>query len=99
MYDKDGFRTETFPAPHLSDTLKQMTEEEFAALGAETIAFRRAISAGDLSGFVPQAADMPDNMQFQMLMSADGSPILISDNDEAVADWLEEHEIALVERH
>lgn len=99
MHDKHGSKTETFPLPLLSDAMKDMSDKEFAALGAEKIVFKRRISAEALSKFVPQAVDMPQDLKFLLLMSADGSPVLVTDSDEAIANWLEEHDVALVERH
>lgn len=99
MHNKDGINKADFPTARFGDAMREMSEKEFAALGAEKIAFRRMISAGDLSKFVPDAATMPKDLQFQMLMSADGSPILVTDSLDAVNNWLDDNEITLVTRH
>jgi len=99
MYDKSGFKTENFPLQAVSDTLRLMSDEEFAALGAETIVFARPISVADLAQFVPQAKIAPVDAMLQMVVAADGAPVLVTDNDEAISDWLEDHSVTLVQRH
>jgi|GEM_PF-138251 len=99
MQDKSFFKTLDFPVPVLNAPLKSMSEEEFAALGAGQVVFLRPATAEELVPFVPQARTMPPDTEFNLIMSADGAPILVTDNDEAVADWLEDNEVTLVQRH
>ena len=100
MYDKSNFRAEYFPFPIVSASLKAMSPEEFAALGAETIVFVRPITGTELAHFIPEAQIAPEDAVFQLIMSADGSPVLVTDNDAAITDWLEDRdEITLVRRH
>ena len=75
------------------------TPAQFAALGAGDIVFRRQMNAGDLSAFVPQAAMAPSEQMLELLMSADGAPVLIADTSEAVDDWIDTHEVKLATLH
>jgi hypothetical protein len=98
MQDRVLFKTLEFPVPVVAP-LKTMSEEEFAALGAGTVVFLRPVTAAQLVPFIPQAQTMPPEMEFNLIMSADGAPILVTDNSEAVSDWLDENEVTLVQRH
>jgi hypothetical protein len=52
-----------------------MSEEEFAALGAGTVVFLRPVTAAQLVPFIPQAQTMPPDMEFSLIMSADGAAV------------------------
>lgn len=79
--------------------LRALSEIEFAALGGNKTVFVRTISAKDLADFVPEASAMPEDVQFQLIMAADGAPLLVADNFRAVSDWLSENEVVQVYRH
>lgn len=99
MYHRHSFKTESFPAQTVSSPLKAMSEQEFAALGADTVVFLRSISGEHLASFIPEAKTTPEDAQFQMIMSADGALVLVTDNDEAIDSWLEDRDVTLVQRH
>lgn len=82
-----------------AEPLKAMTEAQFAALGAGDIVFWRKMSAGDLAEFIPQAAVAPAEQALELLMSADGAPVMIADSRDAILDWIEGHEVRLVTLH
>jgi hypothetical protein len=79
--------------------LKAMSAPDFAALGGNQTVFVRSISAGQLSAFIPEANTMPEDAIFQLIMAADGAPMLVADNPDAVADWLAENDVIQVMRH
>lgn len=85
--------------PPTGELSRAMSAQEFAALGADSIVFRRPITGAELAAFVPQARIAPDDAVFSMIMAADGAPVLVTDNDEAIAEWLDENEVTLVTRH
>jgi len=87
------------PVDEIVHPLKKLSEVEFAALGGDKMVFVRSISAKQLSRFLPEAANMPEEILFQMIMAADGAPMLIADNSGAVSDWLAENPVSLVQRH
>ncbi|GHA22390.1 hypothetical protein GCM10007989_17230 [Devosia pacifica] len=78
--------------------LKTLTAEQFAALGGNAVAFVRPITGTDLSDMITDA-DFEDESIYQLVMSADGTPLLVTDTDEAVDDWLTEHKLGLVSLH
>jgi len=79
--------------------LRALSGSEFAALGGAGTVFVRKISAKQLASFVPEANAMPEDIILQMIMAADGVPLLIADNKEVVADWLNDNEVIEVLRH
>ncbi len=81
------------------NTLRQISQEDFANLGVGSVVFVRSISAADLKDFVPEAASMPDDIQFQMIVGADGTPVLITDNGQAMDDWFDQNDVELLPRH
>lgn len=87
------------PLGNTAQMLKVMTAAQFAALGAGDIVFWRQMNAGDLAEFIPQAGMAPADQPLELLMSADGAPVLIADSRDAILDWIDGHEVRLVTLH
>ncbi len=85
--------------PHEGHPLRSISEEDFVDLGVGHVVFVRSISAGNLKTFVPEAQSMPADVQFQMIVAANGAPVLIADNREAIEDWFEQNSVRSVLRH
>lgn len=81
------------------EPLKIMTPAEFAALGAGDVVFWKRMRAGEMASFIPQAAVAPASQMLELLVSADGAPVLIADTSEAVIDWIEGHEVEVATLH
>ncbi len=79
--------------------LRNLSQDEFAALGGENTVFVRSISARELAAFLPEAKSMPGDVQFQMIMAANGSPILISDSQSALLEWFAQNDFDRVQLH
>lgn len=99
MHVKHSFRTTDFPIFVTGQPTKSMSTDEFAALGAENVVFVRTITGMELSAFVPEANITDPYVELHMIMSADGSPVLVTDNDEAIHEWLEDKDVSLVQWH
>lgn len=84
---------------HIFHPLRNLSAEEFAVLGGDKTVFIRSISVKELASFLPEASNMPDDVQFQMIMGANGVPILITDSTAAISDWFEHNEVRQVFRH
>jgi hypothetical protein len=100
MEDKLSDETSGATPPALpADPMKSLTAEEFAALGGEHVVFVRDISGQGLAAFVPQATFVPEDGKFMLVMSADGSPLLVTDTRDAVNEWIDNHSVEVVTRH
>src|SRR5690554_3731521 len=87
------------PLGRAAEPLKILTPDQFAALGAGDIVFWRQMSAGELARFVPQASLAPSGQTLELLVSADGAPVLVADSREAIQDWIDGHEVRLATLH
>ena len=82
-----------------SHPLKQLTPAQFMALGGNAVVYVRPISGAALAGMMIDGDDLESDGQFQLVVSADGSPLMVGDSTEAVADWLAERSYGVVSLH
>jgi hypothetical protein len=74
--------------------------EEFLALGGEhKIVYRRHLTGRELKQMFPEASLAPERAEFEALFGADGTPLLIADNQNAVLEWLAETGHHMAVRH
>lgn len=78
--------------------LKSLTRAQFAALGGDAVAYVRPVSGAVLSAMITDTKFDP-LMQYQLVMSADGTPLLVTDTEDAVADWLGDKNLGLATLH
>jgi hypothetical protein len=78
--------------------LKSLTRAQFAALGGDAVAYMRPVSGVVLSAMIADTPFEPDT-DYQLVMSADGTPLLVTDNEEAVLDWLGDRDLGLATLH
>ena len=73
------------------------SQEDFLALGENQIVYRRRFTGKQLKAMYPEAKNAPEAAQFEALYSADGTPVLITDDHAAVLNWLQEtgHDMAV----
>ena len=76
-----------------------MPPQAFAQLGGDRFAYIRRIASEDVSRMFPDVPDMAPGLKLWALLSADGSPILISDNRDAVVANAAEHDLQAVSVH
>ena len=87
--------------PELNTTdnpLRHLTPAQFMALGGNAVVYVRPIKGKKLSEMMAEP-DVADDEDFQLVVSADGSPLLVADSDEAVADWLSDKNYGIVALH
>lgn len=78
--------------------LKLLTRAQFAALGGSAVAYVRPVSGQLLSGMISDAEfDMAE--QYQLVMSADGTPLMVADTEDAVTEWLGDKSLGLATLH
>ena len=99
MQTKPNLKTSSFPPLMANAALRSISTEDFAALGADRIVYAHTVTGAELNQWFPDALTAPPEGQFHLLMSAGGAPVLVSDSDGSIADWLDQHEAVLVQRH
>ena len=90
------------PAPesfNAANPLRHLTPAQFMALGGNAVVYVRPIKGEALSAMMTDSDDVAPEAEFQLVVSADGSPLMVGDTDEAVADWLSERNYGVVSLH
>jgi hypothetical protein len=72
---------------------------DLAALGMGRVAYVRAVTAEDVKRLVPQAEDVPTGIDLYALLGADGTPILITESREDIAENAAQHNLVTVTVH
>ncbi len=78
--------------------LKHLTEAQFMALGGSAVVYIKHVSGDSLGDILPDA-DYGDGDEFHIVVSADGSPLMVADSEEAVSDWLSSRNFGIVALH
>jgi len=89
---RDNHATDIDPALH---PLKSLTPAQFAALGGSAVVFVRSIGGEALSRMV-KSVEIDDHGSYQLVVSADGSPLFVTDSEDSVTDWLADKNFGLV---
>ncbi|MFY9629334.1 MAG: DUF1150 domain-containing protein [Methylocystis sp.] len=79
-------------APHL-------TPEQFAHLGDGSIAYVRSMSSEDVNRLYPQAPQIEPGLTVFALLSADGTPIVLTDTREGALANAWENKLLTVSLH
>ena len=79
--------------------LRHLTAAQFMALGGNAVVFIRSIKGKKLSEFMEEVTDEAADEDFQLVVSADGQPLLVADTPEAVTDWLSDKNFGIVALH
>ncbi|WEK03924.1 MAG: DUF1150 family protein [Candidatus Devosia phytovorans] len=95
MYEK---RNENLTAEALNHPLKMLTRAQFAALGGDAVAYVRPVSGAILSTMIHDA-EFEAEGDYQLVMSADGTPLLVTDTEDGVLDWLGDKNLGLATLH
>jgi len=95
MYEKRNIEA---GADNLIHPLKSLTRAQFAALGGDAVAYVRPVSGAILSDMITDA-QFEDEAEYQLVMSADGTPLLVTDTQDAVVDWLGDKNLGLATLH
>lgn len=75
--------------------LRHLTPAEFMALGNNAVVYVRPISGKQLAEFMPEP-DFTDEAELQLVVSADGSPLMVADSEDAVQEWLDARNFGIV---
>ena len=91
-------RTNHGPAEGYRHPLKELTAAQFMALGGNAIVYIRPIKGAALAEMM-DTPDLDEEQDFQLVVSADGSPLLVADSEESVVEWLSDKEFGIVALH
>lgn len=95
MYEK---RNDEATSDTLVHPLKLLTRAQFAALGGDAVAYVRCVH-GDILSAMVKDAEFESDTDYQLVMSADGKPLLVTDTEDAALDWLGEQNLGLATLH
>jgi hypothetical protein len=76
-----------------------LTPEQFAQLGEGAIAYVRTMRSEDVTRLYPYAPAIEPGLTIFALVSADGSPIVLSDTEEGALGSAREHQLHTVSLH
>lgn len=79
--------------------LRHLTAAQFMALGGNAVVFIRSIRGEKLSEFMDDVSDDAAETEFQLVVSADGQPLLVTDSEDAVTEWLADKNLGIVALH
>jgi hypothetical protein len=95
MFEK---RNDEAAAEALIHPLKSLTRAQFAALGGDAVVYVRPVHGAVLSMMI-QDAEFDAATEYQLVMSADGTPLLVTDTEDAVVEWLGDRNLGLATLH
>jgi hypothetical protein len=76
-----------------------MTDAQFMALGGNAVVYVRPIRGDKLAALMTDIGDDSAEEEFHMVVSADGSPLMVADSSEAVDEWLSDKNLGIVALH
>jgi len=79
--------------------LRHLTPAQFMALGGNAVVYVKAIKGEKLSELMDEIDAQDKEQEFQIVVSADGQPLLVADSEEAVEDWLSDKNLGIVALH
>jgi hypothetical protein len=84
--------------PAEAHPLRDLTQAQFAALGGSAVAYIKPVFGDVLSRMISDA-DFNDSELYQLVMSADGTPLMVADTTDAVTEWLGDKNLGLATLH
>ena len=84
---------------HIDNPLRHLTAAQFMALGGNAVVFIRSIKGNKLGEFMEEVTEEAADEEFQLVVSADGQPLLVADTEEAVTEWLSDKNFGIVALH
>ena len=76
-----------------------ITTDELAGLGGGKLAYVKTMLSEEINRLFPQAPDLEPGLKLFALLSADGTPILVTDSEEAAIANAWENELETVSLH
>ncbi|HTJ57896.1 MAG TPA: DUF1150 family protein [Devosiaceae bacterium] len=98
MHDSYEYQPESSRSSSALHAWKEMTLAEFVVLGANALAYIRPISGHQLAILLADP-QLDCDQTFQLIISADGSALLVTDTLEEAKEWLDETNLSMVTLH
>ncbi|HRK25111.1 MAG TPA: DUF1150 domain-containing protein [Beijerinckiaceae bacterium] len=86
-------------ASHKVATPLDVTPQELAAIGGGQVAYVKPMSSDEVARLYPGAPQLAPGLKLFALLSADGSPILLTDTEDAAIAGAWEHQLRTVALH
>ena len=78
--------------------LRHLTPAQFMALGGNAVVYVKPIRGDKLAELMSEP-DFDAEQDFHLVVSADGSPLMVGDTEDAVSDWLSDKNYGIVALH
>ena len=83
---------------HFDNPLRHLTPAQFMALGGNAVVYVKPMRGDKLAQMMGQS-DLADDDELHLVVSADGSPLLIADSRESANEWLSDKNYGVVTLH
>jgi hypothetical protein len=84
--------------PTFDNPLRHLTPAQFMALGGNAVVYLKPMRGSQLAQMMGQP-ELAEDEEFHLVVSADGSPLLIADSRESATEWLSDKTYGLVTLH
>lgn len=78
--------------------LRHLTEAQFMALGGNAVVYVKHVKGTEIGPILP-GAEFDEDSDFHIVVSADGSPLMVGDSEESVEEWLADKSYGIVTLH
>jgi hypothetical protein len=82
----------------VDNPLRNLTPAQFMALGGNAVVYVKHVKGADMGPILP-GNEFGEESDFHIVVSADGSPLMVGDSVEAVEEWLADRSFGIVTLH
>jgi hypothetical protein len=82
----------------IDNPLRNLTPAQFMALGGNAVVYVKHVKGADMGPILPES-EFSEDSDFHIVVSADGSPLMVGDSEEAVEEWLSDKSFGIVTLH
>jgi hypothetical protein len=82
----------------IDNPLRHLTPAQFMALGGNAVVYIKPMT-GDRLAEMMDDPQLAEDEEFHLVVSADGSPLLIADSSDTVTEWLSDKNYGIVALH
>jgi len=82
----------------IDNPLRNLTPAQFMALGGNAVVYVKHVKGAAMGPILP-GSEFNEDSDFHIVVSADGSPLMVGDTEEAVEEWLADRSFGIVTLH